>query len=372
MNFKIPPLIRDSLITLSIGLGLVALLEMFLIFFYPQTVQTDYVNNQSLGIKDATLGYYYRPGAKAFQKGPEFSVEYEINQDGIRDKALHPMPKPSGLTRILLLGDSFTFGIGNDYDQIWPVLFENNLRKEGYDVDVVKAGAAALDTQKEILFLERLFPKYNPDIVIVGFLPNDLHTNTPIIDNTRRVSAPLEKPKQNDMTMKARNDKETALQSLRLFERLVMSNDALYTKLYLMTIRKDLFVKPLAEKEMNQLQITEALLSMGLQYTHARGADFLVLSIPQQFQVIFKANNEHSDNIDTDFIDHHLMQFSEKQGFPWITTLPEMVEDYRKNEDDLYFRIDGHLNTRGNALVAESLTREFLKLYKDRLKKIGT
>ncbi len=360
---------RDGLTSLCIGLVLLMLFEFSLRFFWPQTATTSYVNGKSLGIRDEVLGYYYRPGAKAFHKGPEFSVEYKINRHGLRDETEHPIPKPSESTRILLLGDSFTFGIGSDYSKIWPVIFENKLRRDGYQVDVVKAGAAALDTQTEVLYLERLFPQYDPDIVAIAFLPNDLHTNTPIVNGVG-LSNTVKKPEANDITRKTATDRDVSLDSVLLLTRLLMSNDLLYTKLYLMTVRKELFMHPPHERERRQLQVTEDLFLRAVQYCKEKKADLLVLSIPQQFQVLYKANNYHSTDINVDFINDQFKALAVKEGFAWVETFPEMVKDYRINKSDHYFRLDGHLNARGNAFVGEFFAGEFARLYKGRLKKM--
>jgi hypothetical protein len=57
---------------------------------------------------------------------------------------------------------------------------ERTLQAAGYHADIVKAGVPAYDTRAEVLFLERLYPDYNPDIVALVFLPNDLFTNYPV------------------------------------------------------------------------------------------------------------------------------------------------------------------------------------------------
>ncbi len=347
--------LKDSAISIGIGLFLLFLFEMGIRLFWSQTESVVYENDQSLGVQDAQLGYAYRPGAISHVKGPEFSAEYKINQEGLRDEAEHKKERSAGSKRVLLLGDSFTFGVGANYDKIWPVLAEKKLAERGTPIEIVKAGAAAFDTQTEYLYLTRLFPRYQPDLVVVAFLPNDLHTNTPIPTNLSQVAVA---PNENSITLTARSEKRDMLHSVTLLKRFLMRDDLLYLKLYMMTVRAEFFKTPRTALLTKQLGITQDLFLEIQRYCQERKVDLLVVSIPQQVQILFKANDYKMDGIDINFIDNEFSTFASAHDFRWATTLPALLEDYQLHRKELFYRFDGHLTERGNIIVGDVVTRE--------------
>ncbi len=358
---RIVSLCRDGVIIAAIGLLLLIVLEVIVRVVSPQTTETLYMNDKSLALADSVLGHVYRPNAHATEKGPEFAVEYKINANGLRDETLHFTPKPSGSTRILLLGDSFTFGAGNDYEKIWPVIFERNLRKASFDVDVVKAGVAAYDTRTEVLYLERLFPQYQPDIVVITFLANDFFTNRPV-ENERSGSGD-----RIDIAIRGRDDKGSPSHLAVLAKRLLMMNDWLYSKLYISTERKEFYALPMSEKLRQQMEVTQKLLLRAKQYCLARGVDMVLLSIPQFFQVIVKSKNYKSNDVDVNLLDRLFSDFAAEQGIYFISPFAELSEKYRSDGNDLYFRFDGHLNNAGNDCVGDYFSTAFIQTFKNRL-----
>lgn len=351
-------LVRDGFVIAVVGALLFAAFEVAVNLFWPQTIRTEYVANGPLAVEDSTLGHLYRPNVHARAEGPEFSVEYRTNSGGLRDKSSHPTPKPPGTTRILLLGDSFTFGDGNPYDAIWPVVFERGVLAKGYDVEVVKAGVAGYDTRSEVLYLERIFARYQPDIVVLAFLPNDLFTNSPIREGV---------PFHNENVMRFRRDKRNTLQSVILAKRLLMASDRFYVKLYLMTARREYFSVPAGERLERQMDITRELLLRARHFCRENGAEFAVLSIPQQFQVIVTSRVDVPDGIDVEGIDRELAAFAAGNGFAWIPTLGALSGSYRMRREALYFRFDGHLNEKGNRIVGNHFAAEFVRMLGSRL-----
>ena len=346
--------VRDSLIVTGIVILLALLPEVVLRVVFSQEYKTIYLNNLSVGLKDSTLGHVLRPNAHVIEKRPEFSVEYKINKEGLRDESIHPHPKPSNTTRILLIGDSFTFGSGNHYDEIWPVIFERKLLEAGHHVDVVKAGVGGYETQREVLYLERLFPIYNPDIVILTFLPNDLFGNVPInIDNAQKTRALLKEG------IVPRSDKRSRLHCVTLAKRLLISSDSRYVSIYSKTKRSQFFTVPFNNRVKEQIKVTQDLLSRAYNFCETEGADFWVLSIPQQVQVLVKGNNYEYDDFDVDWIDNVFSDFAKDEGFIWIPTLDVLAKKYQSDKKPLYFRFDGHLNSGGNYVVGDYLTSQF-------------
>ena len=215
-------------------LGLV-ILEGLVRLWAPQAVRFEMVRGESLAIADSVLGWRNRPNAIAVQSGPEFVALYEINGQGLRDHVTHAREKPAGTRRILLLGDSFTFGYANRYPDIWPVLLEKDLANKGLAVECIKAGVPGYDTRKEALYLPEAIEAFRPDLVLVVLLPNDLLANRPLYAPT----APL----HSDHVVIRPEDKPKGLALPTLLARKLMQYDGPYVFLYRITGREALFSK---------------------------------------------------------------------------------------------------------------------------------
>jgi hypothetical protein len=71
--------------------------------------------------------------------------------------------------------------------------------------------------------------------------------------------------------------------------------------------------------------------------------------------------------VDVDAIDRVFGAFASEQGFTWLPALPRLREDYQAEGEDLFFRFDGHLNHRGNRVVADYLAAVLVERFGDRL-----
>ena len=157
-------------------------------------------------------------------------MRYAINALGLRDASEHPTPAER--LRLLLLGDSFTFGYANDYADIWPVRLEQELAAQGLSTDCVKAGVLGYDTRVEALYLPEALAAYRPDVVLLVLLPNDLVTNRPLDAPPEVLRAPAVIRPQ---------DKPVALHLPMLLSRHLMQSDTAYALLYRWTAREQLF-----------------------------------------------------------------------------------------------------------------------------------
>jgi len=92
------------------------------------------------------------------------------NSAGWRD-AEHTLEKPNGVTRIVALGDSFTFGYGVDFGQRFTEFLEESMSR----AEVINMGVFAYGTDQEVRVYELYGRQYKPDIVILNvYLGNDI------------------------------------------------------------------------------------------------------------------------------------------------------------------------------------------------------
>ena len=95
------------------------------------------------------------------------------NSRGVRGIAERGYAKPAGIVRIVVLGDSFTFGeeVG-DADT-----YAHHLQQLIPDSEVLNLGVHGYGHDQMLLSLREEGVKYAPDIVLVGFLPDDMERN---------------------------------------------------------------------------------------------------------------------------------------------------------------------------------------------------
>jgi len=117
---------------------------------------------------DPAIGHEHRPNAQARLMG----VDVRTNADGLRDRDYSFERKP-GTTRILMLGDSLTFGWGVPAEATYSKRLERSLNAAGLAVEVINTGVGNYNTAMEVAyFLERGI-RYKPDIVVLNYFIND-------------------------------------------------------------------------------------------------------------------------------------------------------------------------------------------------------
>lgn len=107
---------------------------------------------------------------------PEFSYWRPTNSLGFADMEW-PVPKKPKHLRILSLGDSFTEGDGAPYDSSYVAILRRNLSASGDSVYVMNGGTCGSDPFNNYMNLkDRLIP-YGPDIIIQSLGSGDMNTD---------------------------------------------------------------------------------------------------------------------------------------------------------------------------------------------------
>lgn len=125
---------------------------------------------------DERLGWSLRPGASADTRlenatrpGPDAAIAH-INAAGLRG----PEVRTDGPRRILVLGDSFAFGVGVDDDHTFAAQLGALL---GPSWEVLNGGVSGYSTDQELLWFERL-ESLRPEVVVLVVCDNDFGANT--------------------------------------------------------------------------------------------------------------------------------------------------------------------------------------------------
>jgi hypothetical protein len=142
-----------------------------------------------LFIADPVLVQRFAPNYTGWFAG----VPVHINNLGLRDPRDYSLSKQPNTFRILVLGDSVTFGHGSIYEHTYPYLLEQHLKawKPQIDWQVWNAGVPGYNSAQELAYLQRVGPSFKPDLVVVGFYPNDIMSNDLVAepsDSARAIS----------------------------------------------------------------------------------------------------------------------------------------------------------------------------------------
>lgn len=123
---------------------------------------------------DPLMGWRLTPGLKNIKPFRLFKDKVlSSNSSGIRGQTEYPEVSEAGRTRVLILGDSFTFGEGVSDDETYAhdleTLFEN--------VTVMNLGVHGYGHDQMLLHFEKDGARYHPDLVLLGFVWDDMSRN---------------------------------------------------------------------------------------------------------------------------------------------------------------------------------------------------
>jgi hypothetical protein len=125
---------------------------------------------------DPTLGWSLTPGASlvSVDSQRDFRYRIDVNSLGFRDREVD-VNKPDGVRRVLVLGDSFAFGVGLKNEERFSDMLQRMLPD---DVQVINCAVPGWGTDQEMLFYEKSLRRLQPDLVVLTFLmQNDVVNN---------------------------------------------------------------------------------------------------------------------------------------------------------------------------------------------------
>jgi len=129
-----------------------------------------------LEVDDQALRFKLRPGFDETIGG----VEYRVNALGLRGGPIST-EKPAGTKRVLIVGDSYAFGLGVREEDSLEMRLQELLERTDpaapaappAKVEVLNLGVPAYQTQQELTLLERVGFPLSPDLVVLVYYAND-------------------------------------------------------------------------------------------------------------------------------------------------------------------------------------------------------
>ena len=300
----------------------------------------------------ATRGWCNLPDAVVIDGEPEFLVTATHDSFGHRGVPVGRERTP-GRARVLVLGDSFTYGLGVEDDETYCA----RLQAEVPALEVVNAGVNGYGTGQQLLLLREDGLLFEPDIVIVGFFSNDLSDN---VVGPTRASFVLEDGALRELSSPEavlasapanRSDRRGWLRSSYAYRFLSDRGKQLRAA----RAKADAPAGALTgERRESAWQLALALLREIHRTAREGGARMVLLVIPEQVQVQHDGRWPGYDENDHDVLDR-LHPFAEAENIPLVDPLPALHQAYAVSAEPLYYREDRHMRPEGHAIVARVL-----------------
>lgn len=125
--------------------------------------------------KSPALGWELIPGSSGIGV---FDESYDISSAGFRDFE-YPPRKREGMYRIMVMGDSFTFGQGVEANDTYPKQLERILNVANLSYEVINCGVVGHDMWQHYAMLTHKVLSYRPDLIVLQLYQNDLIQSVP-------------------------------------------------------------------------------------------------------------------------------------------------------------------------------------------------
>ena len=312
------------------------------------------LNKQGINyISDPFVPYRPRPFSRAVGRSltNEFDFDYQYNSMGFRDVE-HGFEKPSGVFRILGLGDSFTEGAGVDFRSTYLYRLEEMLNSRGGNhprVEIIKAGIGGYGAKPERLLLQYYGVKYHPDLILVGLLTNDIWDAFTDLDDKASDDGFL-------LTYEARQlgsvGKWLYLHSY--FCRTFLARYVGYKIHQKLNITWDEIWGP-SEKRDKAWKMIESEYSKMSAIARKMNSEIAFIFIPQEPDPV----NGYGGKGYRAFPSNELEAWCRRNSRPFIDVMPAMRVALATGP--LFYKKDGHCNAAGYRVIAESLYSELTK-----------
>jgi len=134
--------------------------------------------NRNRGKKEIGRKHYYHPKRgwwppSNYRKENWSGVLLTTNARGLRGDIDYSYEKPADKKRIVILGDSYTYGNEVEHEQTYSSLLQQMMKK----TEIINMGMGAYGHDQMYLLLKDEGVQYKPDILVLGFVYLDIFRN---------------------------------------------------------------------------------------------------------------------------------------------------------------------------------------------------
>lgn len=337
-----------------------AIFEIILQITFPESCKQD----------DPVYEHSYAPNCYSRFTSFEWDTEVNINAEGFRDDEM--ASKEQFDLRILMLGDSMTWGYGVEKEETFSEVLQQRLRMKGIYADVINAGATSYSPTLEYLLLKNKGLSYEPDVVILNLDMSDIqddynYEQRAEFDQEGNLARVSGIKGQTTLLYKIRNKMQLnrfIFDKLNLIDsRFVKKEGAQKTKTMPLgdpkTDRYAILRDMPVQDEAEHWNRTFHYLSLINELCKENGITFILTLYPYGVQVSPEEWNlgRHMfgfapDAVHSDAPQQKVKKYAEENGIMYV----EMLDSFQASDTfPLYFPYDGHINRDGHTLAAEVL-----------------
>lgn len=113
----------------------------------------------------------FPPLSSSYFRTIEFNYVAAINSLGFRDKEIGKDKEK--YIRIVVIGDSFTYGWGVNLEDLWSKILEKNLKARGVSLEILNLGKPGASPVEYAEIAEITIPLLRPDVLILAILQGE-------------------------------------------------------------------------------------------------------------------------------------------------------------------------------------------------------
>jgi lysophospholipase L1-like esterase len=286
---------------------------------------------------NATFETKYRthnPNEQFYIRRPEFNHLRICNSLGFSDVEWS-LEKKKNQKRILVLGDSFTEGVGAPFDSCYPSILRAHLSSIDSNISIMNAGIAGNDPCVNFVTYRDLLLKYKPDVILQTLSSNDLNTDIATKGGLERF----------------KNTGEITFQQAPWWE-------PIYAFSYISRVfftalgYNELLLKGTFSSEQKSV-LNKAAIQIFQQY------EMLAKKSKVKLVIVLQPNQSELYKRKYDYDLMPIIQsFQNSETVKVVDLLPYYLETFKGKEDSIktiYWKQDGHHNSKGYCLMAKSI-----------------
>ena len=306
------------------------------------------------------------PGLSYRHATPEFTVDLYTNSQGFRVSSGHEeyeKQKPKGTFRILLLGPSFAFGWGVNFEKTFGEQLRRVLAKAGFAdgsrIEVLNHGVPAHPPANDLEWFNYVGKYYSPDLAIqfvYGSLEVSAEPDTSVV--IRNGYAVLANPGVRDMIWAYAKNSATVFYSgiiIGQIHKLIFRGDP---EGKIEGAGRDMRNPPVFRLDDPRVRESLTFYTALKETVEGAGADLLIVHFPLAY-IVHPEDRARWVLQGVEDIEQQIMfnrafaSYLNELGIDCLNLTDDLIESAKRDKNRLYFWLDVHWTELGNTIAAQ-------------------